>query len=105
VPQRSDIVLSSLSASELPVSSSAAVRVAEATWGLTDSQITNVVSAEISKVADPVHQHQRGWIIAANEDVPAPDNSGVVFQKLVMVIDGVTGRYLWAYSTDPRRVT
>jgi hypothetical protein len=101
VPGRHDITLVPVSPSELSVAANTAVSATKAAWGVTDAQIVDVVSAEISKTGDPIHQHQKGWIVVANQDIPALGAPGVVFHKLIMVVDGRSGRYLWGYSTDP----
>jgi hypothetical protein len=101
VPGRHDITLVPVSSSELSVDTNTAVSAAKAAWGLADAQIVDAVSAEVSKTGDPIHQHQKGWIVVANQDIPALGTPGMVFHKLIMVVDGRTGRYLWGYSTDP----
>lgn len=100
VPPRPDISLQPLAASQLAVPASQAVDAAKAFFGLSDSQIVTAVPADISKMGDPIHSHQHAWVVVANDDIPAMGTPGMVFHKLCIVLDGSSGRNLWAYSTD-----
>jgi hypothetical protein len=100
VPARSDISLSAVDGSRFSTSAASAVSAAEAAWGFRDDQVAAVVSADVSKAYDPLHQNQRGWVVVANQDMPDLGDPSRVFHKLVTVVDGTHGRYLWAYAAD-----
>lgn len=100
VPQRPDISLQPLPSNSMTVSADTAVAAVKAVWGLQDGQIQAVVSASLSKQGDALHQQKLAWIVVANQDIPALGTPGLVFHKLVSVVDGATGRYVWAYCAD-----
>lgn len=86
----------------MSVSASRVVSVAKAEFGLTDDQLdwnVGVVGARLSVGTDPDKQNQEVEIVTARQDVRGPD--GLLYHRLVVVVDARTGAYLYAYTAEP----
>lgn len=111
LPQRPDIQLAPVSASDpaMKTSADAAVSAAEREFGLRDAQIDpsiGVVRAVASIEGSPVHHLERVWIVPVDIDTwgRGADIRDTVFHKTCIVIDATTGRYEYAYQADPQKM-
>lgn len=83
-----------------------AVAAAKTRFGLSDDQIdksTGAVRGVVSLRGDSRHQGIRAWIVVADVDVPGfgPNTRKLVYHKVCIVIDAVSGKFKFAYATDP----
>lgn len=111
LPQRTDIQLTPLAASDPAIKTSAgeAVSAAEREFGLHDSQIDQnigVVRAIASIEGSPFHHQEKVWIVPVDVDTwgRGADIRDTVFHKTCIVIDVTTGRYEYAYQADPQKM-
>lgn len=49
---------------------------------------------------DRVHHSEPAWIVTAFFNVIGPGN-GVLYHKISIVVDAITGKYQYAYVSDP----
>ena len=114
LPSREDIRLVSLPATALPtgtngmpkVTAAAALNVAEARFGFSDSQVdpsSGLVSAVISLRRDALHQNIKAWVIPLVIDIPGqgPKPGSTMYHRLCIVVDATTGKFVFAYAADP----
>lgn len=121
LPQRSDVEVAPLSQAALAAAdpptatvdgraseAAKAVRAVERALNIDSSKLDpniGVVTADV----DPVRMRKMGHIPAfvVTEDIPisgqGPATWDLVYQKLCAVVDARTGRFLWAYATDPQK--
>lgn len=103
LPARADATVAPLAADGISVSADQALNAASAEFHLRDGQIdanVGVVRALISIKGDVLHQREKVWIVPVNFDWPMP-GTGLIFHKLLVVINGRTGRYEYAYTAAP----
>jgi hypothetical protein len=105
VPAHPQVDLTRLPAGVTTVSAVDAIAAAKADWALSDSQVdynVGVVRALVNVRHDKAHQNIDGLIVVANLRTynPAPD-SHVVYNKMVIVVDAVTGEPSFSYAADP----
>lgn len=103
LPHRADIMYAPMAQSESRVTVGQAVQAAEAGFGITDGQLdltTPMVHTLVSIAGDTHRQNERAWIVTANYDIVSPGN-GLLYHKVCIVVDAVTGQYQYAYVVDP----
>jgi hypothetical protein len=75
-----------------------ALNAAKKSWGLTSAQIEVMVRAA---VADN-NVYARGWAVVADMITPNPaPGSNTVYDKMVILVDGRTGKAVFSYPVDP----
>jgi methionine-rich copper-binding protein CopC len=103
LPQRVDVRYTLLPDTAVKITPQQAVNVAEQRFDLTDQQIDvgiGVVRAVLSVTGMPGHQYDKAWVVTADDPIRAPGN-GLLYQKLCVAVDAVTGQVLYAFSVDP----
>lgn len=103
LPFRNDLSVKPLTVGPGLIDAQAAVTAATASFGLSVSNVDSgigVVSALLTKGRMKEYQDRKVWITTFDVTIPAPVN-GIVYHKLSVVVDALTGRYLFAYSGDP----
>lgn len=118
LPSREDIQLVSLPATALPadpngvpkVTAAAALNVVETRFGFSDSQVdssSGLVSAIISLRRDALHQNIKARVIPFVIDIPGqgPRPGSTMYQRLCVVVDATTGKFVFAYAADPSVTT
>jgi hypothetical protein len=98
IPPSPNVTVSPLSKREVHVSWQRALTAAKKSWGLTNKQIEVVVRAAVADNS----VYARGWAVVADMIThnPAPGNN-TVYDKMVIVVDGQTGKARFSYPVDP----
>jgi len=106
VPQSSMVRLQPATASDVTVSPDIAIQRATTEWKLAPGQIDQsigLVRADATVNWNPLHQHEKVWLMVVDLPTASPA-SGVRYSRLIVVVDGKIGRYLYAYPVEPKLV-
>jgi hypothetical protein len=98
VPLSSNVTVSAVPKRKVHVSWQRALRSAEKEWGLNSAQVEVIIRAEVSVGS----LHVIGWVVVADlvTHNPAP-GSNATYDKMVIVVDGKTGKGRFSYPADP----
>lgn len=103
VPSSDTVDLAPAQLSQYGVTADAALSAAVDAWKLAPGQVNQtigLVPAIVSMRHSRLHQHELAWLAVANFPTVTP-GSRVAYSRLVIVIDGHTGQWLYAYPVDP----
>lgn len=105
VPVRDNVVLNHLPSGMATVSPDVAIAAAERLWGFSDAQVdrgSGVVRTTVTIKGDIVHQNLHALLVVADVQLPnfAP-RSNTRYQKIVVVVDAVTGKVILSYPVEP----
>ncbi len=104
IPTRADVTLGSLPGAQATVDAGTAIAAAEAAWHLPDANIdrtVGVVRALFSLKSDRRHQSVPAVLVVANARTFSPALDHTAYNKLVIVVDAVTGKVVLSYPVDP----
>jgi hypothetical protein len=100
------VSLQPATASDFTTSADVAIQRATTEWKLAPGQIDQsigLVRADATVRHNPLHQHEKVWVMVVDLPTASPA-SGVRYNRLVIVVDGRTSRYLYAYPVEPNAV-